>query len=106
MIGASTKGGIAMTSSLAQYEANLQNAHDDSIARIRAYHEAFLNSDVRRIEAISPWATPYCPECGELNPTDDNHLTFEGIVLIGCEGYFVINPNVLGITNTRWCDWL
>jgi hypothetical protein len=62
-----------------------------------------------------PWQTTICPECGDI-PTPDrlgglsgtspytHILDDDGYVLIGCEGYFVINPAVLGITS-NWSDW-
>ena len=55
---------------------------------------------------IRPWETQRCPECGQkIDRPDGDHIMSSGRVLVGCEGFFVINPNVLGILNPDWKDW-
>jgi hypothetical protein len=63
-----------------------------------------------------PWQTTICPECGEI-PTQNRMgglngdmpythiLDADGFVLIGCEGYWVINPNVINTYSPNWHDW-
>lgn len=54
--------------------------------------------------------TTTCPECG-MEPaepdTDEYHEFIENtrFVLIGCEGYHIINPNLVGVPRPNWCDW-
>jgi hypothetical protein len=63
--------------------------------------------------ALAPYATTRCPECAEhvagdgLVPTADGaaHVMVGGSVVVGCEGYFVVNPNPLGIHSPNWEDW-
>lgn len=56
--------------------------------------------------------TSVCPECREyVDSSDPAHITapagiVDGIaVLIGCEGYHVIDPGRVGLDNTGWEDW-
>jgi hypothetical protein len=56
--------------------------------------------------------TAVCPECQEYaEPGDGAHITapagiVDGIaVLIGCEGYHVINPARVGQDASGWEDW-
>lgn len=69
-----------------------------------AVHEAL--NDPARAEAMRPWITDTCPECGEIAGEDDGmHVRSDGVLAIGCEGYYVINPNVIGIDSPNWQDW-
>lgn len=54
---------------------------------------------------VRAWLTDTCPECGEVRPDDDAHVVLEGAVVVGCEGYWVVNPNAVGITSPTWDDW-
>jgi hypothetical protein len=65
------------------------------------------------ITAAGPWLTSTCPECAEpvegdglvIAPEGTHaHVVIAGYVLLGCEGYFVISPAVLGI-DRAWSDW-
>lgn len=59
----------------------------------------------------------FCPECGEENPTTDYHVKMnlknpngyilerDDIIVIGCEGYQMIPPHILGIHCPGWDDW-
>lgn len=64
---------------------------------------------VRRIEATEDFLglTRTCPECGaHVYPGDPNHvLTSDGYVVVGCEGYWTVNPNLVGVYAPNWCDW-
>lgn len=52
------------------------------------------------------WLTPRCPECGQIpREADGLHQVFVGHVLIGCEGYYAIDPNAVGIESEGWQDW-
>lgn len=70
-------------------------------------------------ERIDPEAmTDRCPECNEVQTflDNDNHAVMrrsnvEGdtrvFVVIGCEGYWVLDPKPLGVPgdNSQWSDW-
>jgi len=54
------------------------------------------------------WQSVACAECGRIpNINDDapHVLDADGYVLIGCEGYHQVNPNVLGLEKPNWSDW-
>lgn len=70
----------------------------------------YLAAVIRRLER-NPNAvptTPKCPECGEEpEPWAEMHTTIVlrngcTAVLIGCEGYLVVNPNLVGIRMPNW----
>jgi hypothetical protein len=65
-----------------------------------------------------------CPECGDemLTPDDyfNDHVIWvpdaldgsdelesgdHTVVIVGCEGYWVIDPAVAGIDSPNWSDW-
>lgn len=53
------------------------------------------------------WQSTICQECDQI-PTPDGFphvLDEDGFVLICCEGYHQVNPNVLGIESENWHDW-
>ena len=77
----------------------------DYLARICA-----VLSDPGQAEKIAPWLTTTCVECeGVPAPDDPHHVIVETLigryVVIGCELYWVINPEALGLKCGRWCDW-
>ena len=61
--------------------------------------------------------TNTCPECGETIDTyldaatsDDPHLVYGTTsdtfaILVGCEGYWVVNPELVGLPRGEWQDW-
>lgn len=60
--------------------------------------------------------TDRCQECGDRITTylgaagDDPHLVMQTTsdtyaVLVGCEGYWQVNPELLGMLGTMWQDW-
>lgn len=56
--------------------------------------------------------TNRCPECDEdVRLHDSGHLVWarepfpseaEIVLIVACEGYWVINPNLVGIDNSQW----
>lgn len=76
-------------------------------------------AQIQDIPGIAPYLTTDCPECGQ-NPIDNSfpHLTASpdqtthgylhrdsDIILIGCEGYHILNPSLLGMDPEGWDDW-
>ena len=64
---------------------------------------------------ISGPLTTTCPECGvdfadaDDAHNDDLHIIMASTidtfaVVVGCEGYFVVNPNLVGIDAPNWSD--
>jgi hypothetical protein len=64
--------------------------------------------------ALAPYRTEACPECG-FGPTGGGlvitengqaaHVMVRGYVVLGCEGYFVVDPAALGLDRGEWDDW-
>lgn len=56
---------------------------------------------------VRPWLTLRCTECGHIPDAGDtvHTLSDDGYVLIGCEGYWLINPARLGLDAGQWQDW-
>ena len=54
--------------------------------------------------------TNECPECAEVQGhlENDDHLVWssskgdEVVVIIGCEGYWVVDPSLVGINSPNW----
>lgn len=68
-----------------------------------AYVYAVVAALARRDPALGPYVSPICPECDQIpDPDDDGHVVLGAVVVIGCEGYWVINPNVVGIHCPTW----
>lgn len=71
---------------------------------------------LRRVRQADPatlaqYRTETCPECGDpvegdgLVLCDDGefaHVVLGGSVVLGCEGYWVVNPAVLGMDAGSW----
>lgn len=57
--------------------------------------------------AIAAWLTHTCPECGHTVDDDDDegHTLVGTFVVIGCEGYHIVDPNACGLERPRWSDW-
>lgn len=87
--------------------------------KLRELDEGAKTAQIQDIPGITPYLTTDCPECGE-NPIDNNypHLTASpdqtshgylrrdsDIVLIGCEGYHILDPALLGMDREGWDDW-
>ena len=69
-----------------------------------------------KLTQLTPYLTSTCCECDEeiiagestVVITADGqfaHLVIEGYVIIGCEGYWLIDPNLLGLDDPNWDDW-
>jgi hypothetical protein len=71
-------------------------------------------------KTIRRYLTDRCPECGQrvVGVMDDGTHTWvssgldastgEGpstYVIVGCEGYWIINPMLLGMAREQWQDW-
>jgi hypothetical protein len=47
--------------------------------------------------------TMKCPTCDKLiGRADGKHVVYMGFVVITCNGYWVIDPNKLGIERPKW----
>lgn len=65
------------------------------------------------MDKVRPYLTNRCSECGEVvNIFATHHVVVAdgqdgtgAYVVIGCEGYWLINPNVVGVKNIDWQDW-
>lgn len=57
--------------------------------------------------AISDFTTPRCPECGQVPTGRDTslHRMHDEIVIIACEGYYVIDPELVGMGSGNWMDF-
>jgi len=55
---------------------------------------------------LSPWLTNICPEC-DGSWGEDSHELIEGtdLIAIGCQGYWIISPEAVGLPLGNWCDW-
>lgn len=60
---------------------------------------------------VARYLTDRCTECGRvIGLFDDGHVVIERpdgrtAVIVGCEGYRIVNPNVVGINAPNWSDW-
>jgi hypothetical protein len=80
-----------------------------------AYLAAVIKAVVTEGRTEIPLTTT-CPECGdavdqfgESERGGPHHLVIETTsdtyaVVVGCEGYFVVNPNLVGIDSPMWSD--
>ena len=68
------------------------------------YVEAIWKAPLR---TIAGELTKVCPECGETPETnsDSDHAMVLCFVAIACEGYYVVNPNLVGFSRPNWSDW-
>lgn len=59
----------------------------------------------------SQYLTTTCPECGDEVTNDITaHVVIidreeTQFVIVGCEGYWVINPEIIGMDREGWSDW-
>ncbi|MET9119899.1 hypothetical protein [Streptomyces sp. NPDC004528] len=56
---------------------------------------------------IEPYLTSECTECDRvIDPSESGeHVMIGASVVIGCLGFFQIDPNVVGVSMPDWCDW-
>lgn len=63
------------------------------------------------LEVVKDYLTTVCPECGRDKTYSDFdfhpwiHQMIGPFIAIACEGYWVINPNAVGISRPDWNDW-
>jgi hypothetical protein len=67
------------------------------------------------MEKLRPYLTNRCTECGEIIDIFDGYgghaVVADGqdgtgaYVVIGCEGYHLINPALIGRPSDTWQDW-
>lgn len=75
--------------------------------------DAYVEACTRFFSSSNPIVRKYphyCPECEETVPESDNdqewpHRYANGILVVGCEGYFVVSPSIVGIDCPNWLDW-
>lgn len=83
-------------------------------AEIQAYAEA-VDLAVQAGKLSGPFTTT-CPECdSDFADVDEAHEDTEHIIItltsdtfavvVACEGYFMVNPNLVGIDSPNWSDW-
>jgi hypothetical protein len=95
--------------------ASVPSKQHDGAYVIRAFaaiDRIHQNKDNRE-SAVRQRLTIRCPECGDHRGDDsltydfdEVHLVHRGWVVIGCEGYLVIDPQALGLDRGNWQDWV
>jgi hypothetical protein len=80
---------------------NINNA-----STIRYITRASEEIDERNPDVI-PYLGNYCSECDSHIDSfnSEMHLLYKERLLIGCEGYWFINPSHLGIHSPNWSDY-
>lgn len=82
-----------------------ERAEQDRIERAR--YLAAVNA--APVGLVASWLTSVCPECEhgfwEAEFIHSDHAMIGANVIIACEGYWVINPNVVGYDREQWTDW-
>lgn len=82
--------------------------------KIRTYAQA-MDAAIDAGTVTGPLITT-CPECGShFNNTDEVYRDVEHIIasttsdtfaiLVACEGYFVMDPSLVGIDSPGWADY-
>jgi hypothetical protein len=68
-------------------------------------------------DGIAPWRTTTCTECGQslaglgdgLVPATQEgggpHVVIDGSLVLGCRGYWLVNPEALYLPRGNWQDW-
>jgi hypothetical protein len=93
---------------------NLTEYMGSTLLTIQDYAETV--TDALTDGRINPPLTTRCPECGsDFADLDEAYEDTEHIivlttadttaVLVGCEGYFMVDPNLVGIDSPSWQDW-
>jgi hypothetical protein len=76
---------------------------EDATRERTAYLAAASRALMRRDPALEPYLSPICPECDQVPEQEDGiHTVLGSAVVIGCEGYWVINPNVVAVPSPNW----
>ncbi|WP_063729021.1 hypothetical protein [Streptomyces sp. RTd22] len=68
------------------------------------YLDAVRQTPLGRIE---PYLSSVCRDCdGQVDSSNlAGHVMIGSHVVICCEGYFMVDPNVVGIPSPNWSDW-
>lgn len=82
------------------------------------YAARALNTLVSDPADLAAWCTDRCPECevrmefgGPVTPpllwAFKDHLMIGTLVVVGCQGYWVISPDAVGMPGDQsdWDDW-
>lgn len=80
---------------------------EEYLDRAKLLIEEWLRSAPGTQSPIAPYLGRECPECEQecIQEFDSqDHVMHAGFVLIACEGYYVIDPNLLGFDAPRWSD--
>ncbi len=83
----------------------------DRLPLVRAYAE--MVDIALTAGRINPPLSPVCPECGcNFGDLDEAHEDTEHVIIattsdtlavvVACEGYFTIDPNLVGIESRNW----
>lgn len=90
-------------------DAVMDRIDDWSALQQRAYGE-LTDEQKTKVAEIERYLTQRCDEC-DLTVDEMSerhrvlHRVYKGQVMVCCEGYWVINPNIVGIENKNWSDW-
>lgn len=87
---------------------------EDRLPLVRAYAE-MVDTAVQAGKIEGPFSTR-CTECGsDFADIDEAHEDTEHIlitltsdtiaVVVACEGYWLVDPNKVGIESANWQDW-
>jgi hypothetical protein len=72
-------------------------------AEVGAYIEAARAAIEREDARVGKYLTPTCSECGQWAVEGDGaHVVVGGFVVVGCEGYWPIDPNIFGLDHPEW----
>ncbi len=80
-------------------------------ARTIAYADAVMAAyDDTNVDRWSLGLSRVCPECGANTETmtseqDEAHRMVDGWVVVGCEGYYLCDPALVGLDRGQWTDW-
>jgi hypothetical protein len=83
--------------------------YGETLAELLRYVLAVNAGMQATYRTLRPYLTPRCTECGQAvtDMTDhwqSLHIIVNGYVIVACEWYWVVDPNIVGIAGT-WCDW-
>lgn len=80
-----------------------QERPQDEGRELTGYLAAVITALLRRDTQVVSYLSPVCPQCGQLPEAEDGiHIVLGGAVVVGCKGYWVINPNLVGIPRPSW----
>ena len=100
-------------------ETQPANVEDLTTTRGQPMFDEATRDYLRRVRqadpaVIAPYRTGTCPECEEpaageglvlCGDGEFAHVVLDGAVVLGCEGFWIVNPAVLGMDPGSWEDW-